>query len=129
MNSSCPAHDRLVSKIILTVGGRKDARAWENTVGIGRDINDNHIIKFGLKGSSDVIGILFVYGVGVFLGFEAKTGRAVQSPRQKKFEAMINRMGGFYFVVRETTDITACVEHARREVIERMKKVASAMKV
>ena len=63
---------------------------------------------YGLKGSSDIIGIL---NNGKFLAIEIKTGQAVQSKQQKFFAAMIQNMGGHYFVCRSVEDACNFVKH------------------
>lgn len=55
-------------------------------------------ITFGLKGSSDIIGVY----KGLFLAIEIKTGNATQSKQQKVFEKMICNMGGIYVLIRDT---------------------------
>lgn len=59
-------------------------------------------IKFGLVGSSDIIGLL---RGGRFLGIEVKTPTGRQSPEQVKFENMIRRMGGLYVLARSVDDV------------------------
>jgi hypothetical protein len=61
-------------------------------------MSGERVIRFGLKGSSDIIGIY----KGRFLGIEVKTGNARQSKDQKRFQAMIDKMGGIYVVIRES---------------------------
>ena len=65
---------------------------------MGRDLKSERIIRFGLKGSSDIIGIY----KGRFLAVEIKTGNAVQSDQQKKFQKMVCKLGGIYVVIRDT---------------------------
>jgi len=79
----------------LEVSRTKFARAWSNNTGVGKDISGERIIRFGLKGSSDIIGIY----KGLFLGIEVKTGSAKQSKDQKRFQNMIDKMGGIYVVI------------------------------
>jgi len=64
--------------------------------------------KYGLKGSSDIIGIL---NNGKFLAIEIKTGEASQSTEQKNFAAMIQKFNGHYFVCRSVEDAINFVKH------------------
>jgi hypothetical protein len=85
------------------------SRVWANNTGAGKAIdNPDRIIRFGLKGSSDIIGIY----KGLFLGIEVKTGNAKQSSFQKNFEKMICAQGGIYVLIREKN-----VEHIL-EIVE-----------
>ena len=38
------------------------------------------------------------------MAIEVKTGAAVQSPQQLKFEAAVKKRGGFYFVVHSVVE-------------------------
>ena len=76
----------------------KHCRVWPNNTGVGRDMSGERIIRFGLKGSSDIIGIY----KGLFLGIEVKTGSATQRKEQINFQKMVDSLGGIYVVCRET---------------------------
>lgn len=88
-------------------------RVWANNTGVGMDMNCERIIRFGLKGSSDIIGLYR----GVFLGIEVKTGNAKQSKFQINFQKMVDKIGGLYVVCRETSveQIDMIVEQKYRE--------------
>lgn len=76
----------------------ESCRVWANNTGVGRDLNSERVVRFGLKGSSDIIGIY----KGLFLAIEVKTGNARQSKYQKNFQTMIDKFGGIYVVCRES---------------------------
>lgn len=102
MRGSSEAHSRLVDDVHLGVGGLPFVRIWKNATGAARSFDDpDRVISFGLKGSSDLIGILLG---GKIICLECKTGNASQSKEQKNFEAMIKKFGGYYFVVRSTEE-------------------------
>jgi len=61
------------------------------------------VISFGLKGSSDIIGII---KPGKFLAIEVKTGAAVQSKQQLAFAKMVTIMGGVYILAKSIDDIS-----------------------
>lgn len=94
---STELHQLVVKKVLLRMSS-PCSRVWSNNTGMGRDMKSDRVIKFGLKGSSDIIGIY----KGLFLGIEVKTGRGKQSKHQKNFEEMVCSMGGIYVVIRET---------------------------
>ena len=84
-------------------------RLWANNTGVGRAMDSDRIVRFGLKGSPDIIGLY----KGLFLGIEVKTGNAKQSKEQKFFQNMVDNLGGIYVVCRETdiNQINNIVEH------------------
>ena len=55
------------------------------------------IVKFGLKGSPDIIGFT---EHGTFIGIEVKTGNAVQNKFQKAFQKKLEESNGIYKVIR-----------------------------
>ena len=66
-------------------------------------------IKFGAVGAPDIIGIRKIhitsemvgFDIGLWVGYECKTGKAVQSKQQKLFEKMITAFGGLYKVIKK----------------------------
>ena len=99
---STEAHNKLISEILLTFGASPILRIWKNDVGVGRSLNGNRVLRWGLKGSADIIGIGFG---GRFVAIEVKTGKARQSEQQKCFQQMIQNMGGIYIVARSVQDV------------------------
>lgn len=67
-----------------------------NNTGLARALTHAGRVKFGLKGSADILGIT---SDGRFLAIEVKTGSARQSPHQLAFEGMIKMYGGRYRVI------------------------------
>ena len=104
---STEEHTKLVKETVLLIGGTKWATVWSNPTGAARLIsNPDQIIKYGLPGSPDIIGIL---KNGKFLGIEVKTGHATQTKKQKNFQKMIETMGGVYLIARPNKDILIAV--------------------
>jgi hypothetical protein len=95
------AHSRLVNEILLAIGSRPECRVWKNATGTAKSFSGN-TIKFGKKGSSDIIGIT---SDGKFLAIECKTGAAVQTKEQRTFEKMITFFGGRYILARTIDDV------------------------
>lgn len=76
---------------------RPEWRVWANNSGAVK-VMSGRFIRFGLKGSSDIVGI---DGSGKFIAIEVKTGKAVQSMQQKMFMKMIQERGGRFYLVRK----------------------------
>lgn len=65
-------------------------------------------IKFGVQGSPDIQGIrkihiteeMIGYDLGLWVGYECKSGNAKQTPQQKSFERMISDFGGLYKLIK-----------------------------
>jgi len=107
---SSEEHTNLVNKTVFTVGSSKYARVWKNATGVARAMdNDNRIIRFGLPGSSDILGVV---NSGHILCLECKTGDAKQNKQQRNFQKMIDSMGGIYILVRPETNVLLEVKRA-----------------
>ena len=95
-------HQELVEKIIGEFYKHfPDFRIWKNASGVGYGLGGG-IVRFGLKGSADLIGLT---NTGRFLAIEAKTGKAKQSEDQKNFESMIKKLGGLYVLIKDSDDV------------------------
>lgn len=101
MNRSAP-HTALVRSILAACGSRPDCRLWANATGVGRSMDSDRTIRFGLPGSSDILGI---YRSGKLLAIECKTGSARQSKEQLAFQDMVSKFGGYYYVARDVADV------------------------
>ncbi len=71
-------------------------------MGLAQTMRGN-VMKFGVKGSSDIQGIM--YPDGVMLCVEIKTGKAIQNKSQVAYERMITTMGGVYKILRNDADL------------------------
>jgi hypothetical protein len=91
-----------VEDILIELSKNENIRVWKSQVAMAKV--GSRYLKFGVKGLPDITGIIRVRDRGIFLGIEAKTGKAVQSIQQKKFEQMIKKLGGFYMVARSVDD-------------------------
>ena len=81
--------------------------AWNNSTG-AMEIRPGQYMKFGKKGSSDIIGIL---PGGRFLAVECKSRGGRLSERQKEFLKAVNDCGGLGIVAYGIDDIeTAFLE-------------------
>jgi hypothetical protein len=111
-------HSDLVSEILLAYGADPRWRLWRNATGVARAYSGGQIVRYGLVGSPDIIGIL---SGGVFIGLECKTGNAVQSKEQKAFEKMILQMGGRYRVIRTVGAAGEFLEQESVRIHERLR--------
>ena len=94
-------HTNLIKKTLLELS-KANCRAWQNDTGVALSIDGKRIIRFGLKGSSDIIGIHYT---GKFISCEIKIGSDKLRSEQIAFKAMIEKMNGLYFLIRSEEDI------------------------
>lgn len=121
------AETETLKQVLLKLGAKSWLRIWRNNTGqawngtrislkkgsrvvdsMGRiitvGVNDvliknAHPVNFGLKGSGDIAGIIRPSGTVLYI--ETKYGRYKQTEQQKRFEKMIQEMGGIYIVARD----------------------------
>lgn len=65
--------------------------------------------KYVLPGTPDIIACVSVETIPVFVGLEVKSKTGRQSDAQKHMERLLERIGGFYFVVRSLQDTRAAL--------------------
>lgn len=78
--------------------------AWRNNTGAVQipGPNRTRFVRYGLKGSSDILGIL---DDGRFLAIEVKGPKGKASQEQSQFLAEIAKRGGVAFVARSIEDV------------------------
>lgn len=74
---------------------------WRNNVGAVRI--GQRFVRFGLKGSADLQGVLAPSGRAVFI--EVKAARGKQSPEQVAFERMVTARGAIYVLAKSVDDV------------------------
>ena len=74
---------------------------WRNNTGAHKT-EAGHYVRFGLKGSPDIIGMT---KRGQFVGVEAKYGKNTLSPEQQVFGAKSKEHNGIYIVAYSTDDL------------------------
>jgi hypothetical protein len=79
----------------------RQIKAWSNPSGAVR-IRPRKFMSFGLKGSSDILGLL---PGGRFLAIECKAKGGRLSPEQREFLSDIKALGGMAVVAKSWTDI------------------------
>jgi hypothetical protein len=94
---------------ILVAMSQAGALVWRNQVGVFRAMDDpNRIIKVGVPGMADVIGVVPVVitaemvgkTVGVAVGCEVKTPLGKQRDKQKLWQHAMQRHHGIYLITR-----------------------------
>ena len=92
----------LQQRILLELGNRSDLRVWRQNT--GALINQHgHLVKFGLQGSADILGIIKPHGR--FLAIEVKAPRGKLTAQQERFKQMIEGHGGLYILARTLEDV------------------------
>lgn len=103
-------HDQIVTDTLILLGKKAHhlGRFFPNPTGQAYRDHDwgREHIRYGVLGSPDIYGIITG---GRYIGFEVKSGNASQQPNQKRFEAMIKNLGGYYFVVRSPKEALTSV--------------------
>ena len=100
-------HEKYKHDAMLLLGSRLDTRCWPNEVGVGhaygdrfKPVDERRVIRYGLKGSPDIMGFTSICEVPVLFGVEVKSGNATQSKNQKNYEKLINTFNGIYLIHR-----------------------------
>jgi len=93
-----------VVKSCLSVLAMKGIFAWRNNTGavISTYKGKKRFIKYGCKGSPDIIGIL---SDGRFIGIECKVEGKKQSEDQKEFQKKVYANSGIYWVCTSGNDL------------------------
>jgi hypothetical protein len=102
---------QLIGLILAELGTSRFCRVWRNNTGMLFD-RGGRPVKFGLKGSADISGILCD---GRRLEIEVKQISGKQREDQKNFERMILKFGGVYILARSVDDATLGVFQAIKE--------------
>ncbi len=94
----------LVAEILIALGRDPRCKVWRNNSGALPDAR-GRVIRFGLAGSADILGLL--RPSGRFLAIEVKAQNGRQSEAQRNFQRMITESGGLYvlaYSVQEAID-------------------------
>ena len=102
---SIEEHQKILVEILIEFGTRSDMKIWANNTGTA--YRRGRMLKFGLVGSGDILGII---EGGTFLSIEVKSGKARQSKQQKIFQKMVTSLGGLYIVARSTQDVKKALD-------------------
>jgi hypothetical protein len=101
---------QLQDAIRLELGAAPDLVLWRNNVGVAE--RRGFTIRFGVggPGGADLIGCYR----GRFVAVEIKTPTGRQSPEQRTFQALVERKGGVYVVLRSVEDARAWLHDLER---------------
>lgn len=102
MNEHC-----IQNQILLAIGSLPWLKVWRNNSGALYD-RTGKLVKFGLAGSADIIGIVKPHGR--FLAIEVKAEKGRQSESQRNFQRMVEGMGGVYVLARSVEDVLKALE-------------------
>lgn len=102
MNEHC-----IQNSILLAIGSLPWLRVWRNNTGALLDRN-NKLVKFGLQGSADIIGMMKPNGR--FIAIEVKTQKGMQTASQRRVQKMVEDMGGLYILARSVEDVLKALE-------------------
>jgi hypothetical protein len=100
---------RLVQAILVRFGALPGLRIARMNVGAARDAN-GRVIRFGVRGMADIMGILAPSGRTVAIECKADGGRL--RPHQRAFARMIRAHGGLYILARSVEDVEEALEGA-----------------
>lgn len=95
----------ILHQVLRALGSRPDLRVWRNNTGAARTATG--YVRFGLPGSSDLLGILLG---GRFLAIETKAPGGRLSGPQQAFREMVTSMGGCYVLARSVDEAVLGVE-------------------
>lgn len=106
------AHDNetaIMQRILLALGAHPACRIWRMNTGA---LPDQHgrLIRFGVPGMADIIGLL--RPSGRFLAIEVKTPTGRQSEQQRSFQRMVEAAGGLYVLARSVEEAVQAVTRA-----------------
>ena len=114
-------HTELKNAALIALSSTELGRFWPCETGVAIAAHWNgaiwapeiptRVIKYGLVGGSDIMGIL---KGGFFFAGEVKTGKAVLNQGQRNFKAMILKYGGCHIEIRS-------IEQALNELMEYFK--------
>lgn len=105
--------ETIIKNKILLALGREAGIYWNHPTGVAQAFDaPERVVRFGLPGSPDIIGVSPVtvtaemvgMTLGVAVGIEVKTSTGRQSEQQKKFESAFHRAGGVYIVARSVDE-------------------------
>jgi hypothetical protein len=113
MGKSDTPENRIKTEVLKYLKLRR-IKAWSNPSGAVR-IRPGKFMSFGLKGSSDILGIL---PGGRFLAVECKAPTGRLSPEQRQFLADIKALGGMAIVARSWMDIDQALRESGYLVTE-----------
>jgi hypothetical protein len=109
------AHSELVHATRLALGREPDFTLWCNSKVMVVN-GEPHAAPGLTTGASDLLGILAP--LGRIVALEAKTGKAVATPEQERFMALVRKRGGFAAVFHSVDEAKEALIRARQGLCE-----------
>lgn len=106
------SHSNLLKLTLIELSLARVATAWRNETGTAKSFDNDRVIKYGLKGSSDIIGIT---KNGRFLAVEIKIGSDKLRPEQVAFKEMVERNNGHHYVIRNEDEIKLMINDIKNK--------------
>jgi hypothetical protein len=97
------AHSALVNRILMTYSVLPDLTLFKMNNGVARALHSKEVIRYGIDGCTDIIGIQKPFGRWVAI--EAKTGSGELQENQERFRDMILSHGGIWVLARTEEDV------------------------
>lgn len=99
----------LVAEILLRFGAHPNVRIWRANVLVAKDAR-GRVVRAGITGQADISGLLGPTGRRIEIECKSATGR--QSEEQRRWQVMIESLGGLYVLARSTDDVEAALRGA-----------------
>lgn len=103
-------NEQQLKKLLVEYLLRKGHFVWVNNSGFVKrfymskqGVESSHVLRSGIKGSSDIIGIEKI--TGRFIAIEVKAGKNITSTEQDIFLENINRRNGLAIVAYSLEDV------------------------
>lgn len=98
--------ERVIQREILSyLATRKDLRACRMNTGAATHRKSGVLVRFGVPGQADIMGILAPHGQLLAIEVKSKSGR--QSSLQESFQEMVRKFGGIYILARSVKDVAS----------------------
>lgn len=104
------AHTALVHQALVALS-RAGVMAWENRTGAAISVDGARFIAYGLKGSTDILGIIPPNGRALVA--EAKTGTGRTTEQQRRFGQAATAKGALWVVFHNLDELMLAIEHAK----------------
>ncbi len=90
----------VVSACLVALSAQPGVRVFRNNTGAIK--MDHRMVRFGLAGSADILGIIAPHGRVLAVECKSATGR--QSKQQSIFQRVIERHGGLYILCKSSDE-------------------------
>lgn len=102
------AHSALVNRILLRFSLRPDLTLWKLNTGVGKPLHSDRVVRFGIKGGTDIIGI--IKPSGRWIAIECKTGSGKLEQDQETFRDVVIAHGALYVEARCLEDVQVALD-------------------